>query len=624
MRHRTMRVGQPNTLGARAPKTILWGCLLGACVQGPGLNPDVSQDLLGLGPSHPFPNSGLMTNGYVDIDPMDFDVGETDLEVARLKGRRGFSPVQTSVLCWPALRVEGLPSGDTPPDEGSVGLIDLTDGRWLRRMAELDQTPNLIEPCLLIRPLEAVPDGHQVGVVVRTTVMDRPSSFAALMKPYFGLGSVSRDVPVLLASLAAHGVPTEEVALAWQYPVDSGRDSLESALDWTRPREWSLDVLRDVEQGSVVPPSTWKAAEGHFMVPDVLDESGGLRVDEEGNVLADGEHSAHLYVHVPASVRGAQPGTVPVMIFGHGIFGSPSLYLDDPDDPSRVIALAEQAEMVVVATSWTGLSFEDRGGLPNIALDPARIHEIPDKLIQAQLNVSTLIANLQDGNLESAAIFEDETGQSLIDPEALYYYGISLGAIEGAVLLAQDAPLRATVLHVGGSMWSTMLERSFHWSLFEPFVAASMPDPASRQRLYALSQMYWDPVDPAAWTDKLRDRSFLLQVSIGDEQVPNMTSEVLARSSGLILLEPSVTVSPGIQTQEGPLPPGSSAMVQFDPQVPLPPQGNRPAPMTGAHEAPRQWEGALQQVLDHFELGFEGQVIHHCGAEACSASNQGA
>ncbi|MBK8181027.1 MAG: hypothetical protein IPK67_19500, partial [Planctomycetes bacterium] len=80
-----------------------------------------------------------------------------------------------------------------------------------------------------------------------------------------------------------------------------------------------------------------------------------------------GEAEASLFVHVPESARDAAPGTVPVWIFGHGIFGDPSVYLEDETDPSAVVELSDRAGAILVATTWTGLSRVDIGPVLGVA-----------------------------------------------------------------------------------------------------------------------------------------------------------------------------------------------------------------------------------------------------------------
>jgi hypothetical protein len=45
--------------------------------------------------------------------------------------------------------------------------------------------------------------------------------------------------------------------------------------------------------------------------------------------------------------------------------------------------------------------------------------------------------------------------------------------------------------------------------------------------------------------------------------------------------------------------------------------------VTGAHDAPRHWEGQQAQVLRFLDSEDPGVVEHYCGDAVCSASNTG-
>ena len=288
--------------------------------------------------------------------------------------------------------------------------------------------------------------------------------------------------------------------------------------------------------------------------------------------------------------------------------------------PSSTSTTRATATAIVVATNWRGLTTPDLVDTTLAAGDFARIHEVTDRLVQAHVNLRSLIAMVEAGHLLDHPGLAGRDGQVLFDPDRRYYYGISLGGIEGAVLWATDAPVDAAALHVGGAMWSTMLERSSNWPLFEGILVRVVDDPADRQLLYSLSQLYWDPVDPMSYTADLQRperRPALLQIAIGDEQVPNFTSDALARSVGLPLLAPEVGVPEGLSSAAGPL---TRAYVQFDPGTDLPPATNRPAPVTDAHTTPRTWPGARHQVVRFLR---DGVIEHFCGDAPCTASNPG-
>lgn len=609
--------------------------LLIACRKDDGVDtdppvPDAPAGLMGDHLLNPFPVGALHTaGGQLSLTSDDFGLPDaiSALPMDRLAWRTGFSPGQTSVIVLPSVNADALPGWRTPtPGEGGVRLADLTDGVWLPVMAELDAHPLSEVLTLLVRPQVAVPVGHEVAVVITTDVTPAVERFTALISgdPPEDLADHAASFEATVAAVEALGTPRADIAIAWTYPVGDGTLPMRSAWSQSAPvGTWSFPTVRELDAGDDVAPLTWRAAEGTYAVRNFLIDDARLDLAADGSVRPAGEGSATLYVHVPTSVKDAPAGTVPVLIFGHGIFGEPSRYLDDDEDGSRVLQLAEDAGFIVVGTEWRGLSYPDRLGAISVAQDFGRMHEITDRLVQGQANMAALITLMDSGALLDDPVFQGATGQSLPDRQSLRYYGISLGGIQGAVMLANDPPLDAAVLHVGGSTWSTMLERSSNWPAFEIFMDATIEDPLARQRLYALSQLWWDVADPIAYTAELSERSFLLQESRGDEQVPNMTTRALARSVGLVQLEPVVEAVVGLQSVAGPLPPGSRALVQFDPEVPLPADSNRPAEVTRAHDKPRTWAGTNHQTREFLAVGSEGSVVHHCGASPCAESNQG-
>jgi hypothetical protein len=100
--------------------------------------------------------------------------------------------------------------------------------------------------------------------------------------------------------------------------------------------------------------------------------------------------------------------------------------------------------------------------------------------------------------------------------------------------------------------------------------------------------------------------------------VPNLTTELLARSTGATLAEPATTAPAGLPS--APMPFTGIGLTQFDPELGLPAPENRPAPITDAHTVPRTWPGARAQAIHFLQTG---EVAHYCGSDPCSASNPG-
>lgn len=583
-----------------------------------------------------FPNAGLVADGHLAL-PSDLPSAATPIDVARLAHRTGFSPVQTVVIRefgW--LDATTLPAWDAPTTDGSVQIWDLTDGVAIPCFAELDAYPNLQaeSPALLVRPARPVPSGHEAAVVVLDSArtldgpaLTRPAWYAAALAGDEVTGTdaaAEANLATRLADLA--GVSVDRIVLSASWPVDDGTAPLRSMLADLRPASVvDISVLREAGIAPDLPPHTWKQLVGSYSTDDWLVDPGGsiddaFELDSDGLPVLQGTTESHLFIHIPASVEHAADGTVPVWIFGHGIFAAPEVYFEDLADSDGVLALADAAGAVIVATRWRGLTTTDIAVPTNVAGDIATFPKLTDKLAQGVANTVALVKLARSGALFEHAALADVADK--VDPSTLRYFGISLGGIEGAVAVATTPEIPHAVLHVGGSTWSTMLERSKHWSLFETILTGTLPSPGDRQLLYSLSQLWWDPVDPANYADDLADRSVLWQIARGDDQVPNLSSWVVARGAGAALLEPYPAAVVGLTAASSPT--TGPAVALFDPEAGDHEGTNRPSPSTGAHDLPRLWPGAQRQILRFLDVNEPGVVAHFCGEVPCSLTNPGA
>lgn len=601
---------------------VTWlSSLLFACTGPKGdtsdTSPDVSPLLVEAGPLNPFPSRALVgEDGQLGFSPglLPTATDGDDWEVERLNLREGFSRVQPSVAMFlDALDPATVGDQEQIGTDGAVRMVDLDTGEPILCFAELDAHPDALEEgrrALLVRPMQVMEPGHEIAVVVRTAVHTEegaPLSAAAWQARVAAGEDVELD-----RRLAELGV--SDVAWAWSFPVADGTAGMRAvAAVQTVPSTYTFERTWDVDEDAL-PPATWRRAEGSFQAPGWLVDDVAWALGADGLPEPQADTDAYLFVHVPTSVRGAAPGSVPVLIFGHGILSNPGDYLAEADDPSHVVDVAERLGVIVVATTWRGLTTDDLVHAVATSNNFGRFHEITDMLGQGVSNTLALSRLVREGPL-----LDDPLFGGLADRSRVWYYGISLGAIEGMVTLSNQDVIEHAVLHVGGSDWSTMLERSSDWPAFEQGVTRTMPDPWDRQVAYATSQLFWDAVDPASYVDDLRGRGFLWHESIGDQQVPNITSELLYRSAGVPLGQPAVTSPVGIDTLALPAP--APVFVQFDPQLGLPDPVNRPATNMGAHEAPRTWEGTTLQTVHYFTSG--GEVQHYCGEAACAADNTG-
>jgi hypothetical protein len=541
-----------------------------------------------------FPSADLVQDGRIVLEGLPS--AETPIPVERLAWRDGFSSMQTVVLQLDvAVDPASLPGIDHIGTPGSVQLWDLTDGVAVPCFAEVDAwpTPGERAPAVLVRPQLPIPPGHTAAVVVTSDVRD--DSGDPLSVGWF-------DTTSELAT-QLNGLGLDDIVLAESWPVATDATATTTALidAVPVPDTYTLDEVTDTD----LPVGVWKRIRGTYTTPDWLGSEGQYTLGDDGLPVRQGDVASYLYIHIPESVRDAEPGTVPVWVFGHGIFASPDIYLDDEDDPSGVIDLSNRAGAIVVASVWRGLTTSDAVVAARVGSDIGQMPQLTDKLGQGVANAVGLARLLDEGDLLDDPVFE-----GLADRGALRYFGISLGGILGALLNAEIDTYEHAVLHVGGSTWSTMLERSLHWSTFEALLTIGIPDPNDRQLLYSVTQLWWDPVDPINYASGLTDRSVLWQIAIGDDQVPNLTSWSVAAAADAKLVGPASVLPPLLETAE----PGAAgpAVTQFDPGTFNHEVDNRPSPQTRAHNDPRLWDSMKQQTMAFLDAASGGIVEHYC------------
>jgi hypothetical protein len=164
-------------------------------------------------------------------------------------------------------------------------------------------------------------------------------------------------------------------------------------------------------------------------------------------------------------------------------------------------------------------------------LDVHDLPHIPDHFRQALVDLSSLLHAVRTGELGAAL------GIAL-DPETIHYVGQSLGAIVGAVWVAVTPEIDRTVLNVVGADMVDLFAEStyFQPQIEEYFASIPVRSPSfERERLLDVARWLVDAVDPhsVGHLYALDERPALIQMGRGDIVIPNRTTEVLERVSGL-------------------------------------------------------------------------------------------
>ncbi|MFO0614938.1 MAG: hypothetical protein U0414_20280 [Polyangiaceae bacterium] len=551
------------------------------------------------------------TRARVNLSPEELPVTSPALDPAPYDLADGFSPVTPIGVHFgfdvDTSELAGLHTAERSlAADAKVVLLDLETGKHVLHFVEMDQNRSPEFPnryALVIRPIEPMEMGHRHAVVLRTGMVDTAGhtiaptpAFAALRD---GAQTDNEDVEgvrshmnALFEELAANGVSREDLLLAFDFHVASKDWLLGPVLSM---RAQGLDAIQKGELGytieTVTPdpnPNIAKIVLGKFEVPTFIDDNERIVWDASHAPVRQPSRSYPFTMLVPK--RSETDGPLPLVVLGHGIFGNGRDFLTSGGDGDAIQKLAQDFGGIVVATDWIGLSSND---LPRIggevAPDLNHIDLITDQLQQALINAVTLtklaLGPLKDDPMAKTA------GGPLVDTSRVYYWGASLGGIEGSSFVSISPDIQRAAFGVPGSAWSTMLTRSIVFTPVKSFIEIDFPDPLDQMFLTTIAQARFDHSDPANVTrlmfkdplpDVPSDRLVLLQESIGDSQVPNLATDILVRSMGAKLLAPAFYEPAGVELVSAPT--TAPVVTQFRMQGwtcrSRPRRTNRPLPTT--------------------------------------------
>lgn len=507
----------------------------------------------------------------------------------------GFSPGATLLAHLPGATVDGLAPPEHPEDSldpaSLTVILEVATGRRIAHFSELDTWPDTDDGrTFMLRPVERLKDGTRYIVAIRGVlgtdgVPLAPSpTFEALRD-----GLASDDVSVerraawyeeIFSTLEAEGVPREDLQLAWDFTTASREnntaamlamrdDSLAALGDGGSP--YTIDTVEDDWS-----PHVARLVRGHITVPLYLDKpgpGGKMTVDADGMPMLNGTAEYPFVIMIPNSAKDEPKA---LMQFGHGLFGSRDAALD-----GDMQALADAYGFTVFATDWLGMSKEDP---PAIAVaigggDVLEFRTVPDRSRQGFLNMLLLMRTMRTTMVSDPAV--QVGGHPAWKTDEVYYLGGSQGGIYGATYMALTQEIERGVLAVPGQTYSLMLPRSIH---FDPFwaVISAVYKPLDAQLLLGFAQMVWDRAEPTGYADAIvtnplpgtPPHQVLLLEAIGDHQVPNLSSELLARAIGIPHLQPGNNTLWGIDPVASPI--EGSAFVDMDYGLPPVPSINQP------------------------------------------------
>ena len=562
----------------------------------------------------------------------------------------GFSPAsQILVYFAQGVTPTSLPSQNdlaaSTLTTSPIQIINFTTGTRVPLFAEVDaNAPSVQQQGLIIRPMIRLNTSTHYVVVILNTVKDLNGSPLKPPVPFVYLRdgtptnnsiveSIRPHYAQLFTFLTSQGINKNDIVLAWDFTTASDKfltSHLLSMRDQALAKITTTGIPYSFSTITTFTPATnpylYKELIGEFTAPTFLDSNGYLVTNSTTGLPQYVDQAPYpLVVHIPACITDTTTKfPIPIMIYGHGLFGSAQGEMDSSYQES----LINQLCMVQIGTDWIGLSVNDVGNAAIAISNFNKLGLITDKIQQAQINV-VVMAKLALGALQNDQELQ-YNGQPIIG-KTIYYYGISDGGIQGATFMSIDPDIIRGVLGVAGSTWSLMIQRNPEYNILEPIMAGAYPNALDRMKLLSLSQYDWDFADPITFAphtimDPLPNtpqKQILIQAGINDSEVSNLATNLLARTMGLIGLQTLPVPVYGITETTGPLPSaltywtnlsyGGQACTYIPPSTNQPPSTN--STLTSCvHEAVRRLPEVIQQLGSFFA---SGQITQTCVAPGC-------
>jgi hypothetical protein len=432
----------------------------------------------------------------------------------------------------------------------------------------------------------------------------------------------------LFAMLEAAGVHRGDLQLTWDWTTASG-DTLHGPLLHMRDEAFaelgdkspeititSTETYTEAENASIA-----YEVQGTFAVPDYTvkapvgtKQGYFLNWGPDGLPAKSGVYQAEFRARVPRSAKSGEPHGV--LVHGHGLNGTHGQIRAGFFDE-----LAQKEKLIIVGCNMIGMSSEDVNTTLEILNDMSGFPALADRLHQGVLDHAFLARAMKRGFDKVPEIAA--TGL-VIDPESIYYNGISQGGIFGATHLAMSLDIKRGQLGVPGNNYSTLLQRSSDFGPFFVLLGFVYPDARDQVVLLSAIQNLWDRTDPVSHYRHVSAEPYpgtpahevLLGQAQGDWQVAPLTNEIAVRSDIGVALLPHYGKEVAL-VKEVAYPHTGSGLVSYSFGNPWPPPGNVPPfdDVGDPHGKPRELAWYNQQMMHFFRTG---EIIDVCGGDGCT------
>ena len=474
-------------------------------------------------------------------------------------------------------------------------LLNLDTGEKVAHWVETDARADDAEATIVfIRTMRSLEPNTAYGIGISGLGVTPSVAFQAILDGHQtdapDVEARQESMATLIQALNTSGHDVANLNDAWQFHTAS----LDSIVGPTLSmRADALERLGDDGIGCTVEDvdddwmddtdTDFRRITGTYTVPQYLEwQNPPSKISTDANGTPQFVENAEVpFTLVIPEILADKSESGPLVVWGHGFLGDGRGAIS-----SAAIGWMQEYEVAMVGTAISGWSFPDMDtifmGLANVSY----FEHQSDRLQQMLVNQMALARTFKGVCSDISELYHN--GTNLVDSSDVHYMGYSLGGIYGASITAFSPDIDRAALWVGGSGFSTFIERSTNYATFSDgfILPQAYPERNDRAILIAVCQHMWDATDAETWLrfaesgygDEIGPFNILSTISINDAQVPMLSSDRAARTAGIPVLNGSMWSPFGVDVADGPI--AGSAVVYWDGGYDSMPDTNA-APPTG-------------------------------------------
>ena len=536
---------------------------------------------------------------------------------------------------------------------GQAALLKVEADGSLTRIpfwVERDQREEASNALIYIRPAMILEEGTRYIVALRNlkdesgAALERSPAFDALVKNQgyadAELSGRQDRFNEVFDALETVGMDREELYLAWDFNTISdealhghmlkGRELMLADLNGAGPAMTitaTETYQRDDEQAPNYNAHIAYQFTGTFRTPKIVKSEGPgyvFNYDENGELAIAGHEERDFWIRVPYSAVGSGAAPAGLMQYGHGLMGAGSQVRGSFNG-----RIADTYNYIHFASSWTGMSDSDITAVGSVLTNFSNFRFLSDNMHQGILEFMVLAKGMMHTFPTRTEVTDLEIQ---VNPDQLYYNGISQGGIYGATYVAVSPDIDVGHLGVPGLNYNLLLQRSVDFDEYAEIARIVYTSPTVLGIALVAAQTLWDMTDPSSYYRHLsadpfpgnNEKYVLLAPAKGDYQVSPLTNLVAANSDA------GVAVMSGWgrdishfgleETPYGPpeAPYKGSGIVMYNLGNPWAPGGNITPTDEGTdpHGIPRYFYEHQAQMMHFLESG--GEIIDVCNGNGCN------